>query len=186
MLKKQLIKQFANPKAFEEAFYKYLAASGAKMVQDKTIAYQVLNDARQLNGQTITDYFTGPLDPQQTNIENSYTRPESEHFLIVAIRCYYGSGAVTACDFTRGIPENINTTNSTIDLYVNSVRMLKEIPLTVFNENTFASENRGTLLLDEPILWQGQEDMLLQVKNKSNEAFSNECLRFDLVGIGMI
>jgi len=189
MLQKQMIQQFANPGAFQMAFIDYLKKSKAEINQDKTIAYQVLNDARPLGTQRVVDFFKGTLNPINTNIESDYTRPESEHFLIYKIRCYFASGTNNVLDasFDRISSNNPALSNSTFDVYNNGVRMLKNIPILDFPQDTTASVNdRGTITLDEPILWQGQTEFYIQLKDKSGLSYSSSCLRFDLVGIGLI
>jgi len=188
MLKKQMIQQFLNPKKIQKGFINYMEASKANINQDKTIAYTVLNDSKDINGLRVVDFFQGQNVPVQTNIEGDFVRPESEHLLIYKIRFYLAAGqSVTAANFNRGINGNASLINSTFDVYSNGVRVLKNIPMTVFIQDATSSLNdRGTYTLDEPILWQGQTPFLLQMKDKSGLTYNTNAARFDLVGIGLI
>lgn len=188
MLKKQMIQQFMTPKKIQRAFINYLAKNEAKINQDKTIAYTVLNDARNIGGERVVDFFTGQNLPIATNIEGDFVRPESEHLLIYKIRLYVAPGDdLETANYNRGSSGNIAYNNSVIDVYNNGVRMLKNIPIADFiQENTSSINDRGTLTLDEPILWQGQTPFLIQLKDKSGLTYATGVIRFDLVGIGLI
>lgn len=187
MLKKQMIQQFLNPGKIQKGFIKYMEASKANINQDKSIAYQVLNDSKSLSGLRVVDFFTGTNNPQATNIEGDFVRPESEHLLIYKIRLYSGNSPLPAVAWSRGAQPTPPFQNAVIDVYSNGVRMLKNIPISDFFQDNISSINdRGTLTLDEPILWQGQTPFLIQMKDKSGLTFGNFSARFDLVGIGLI
>lgn len=194
MLPKEIIKRINNPGGFEEEFINYLKVSKAPINQDKTIAYQVLSDARPVPvGSSVVKYFTGTFNQVNTNIQTgSYVRPESEHFLIYGIRAYYGIGATPdLVTWSRGGWIGSGAFyNSVINLVCNSVQYLKNVPVDQFEPDTDASENggRATLWLDEPILWEGQTELVLEQSTKDPAGYQTltACMRFDLVGIGLI
>lgn len=68
----------------------------------------------------------------------------------------------------------------------NSIRVLKNVPMDKFSFVNTSSNNLGTMLLDEPILWQGQQELLITISTKDGSNFGDVSLRFDLVGIGLI
>lgn len=76
--------------------------------------------------------------------------------------------------------------NSFLSISVNSVRLLKNTPLTEF-ETSITTKDRGTMFLDEPILWQGQTELKMDLQNNSGIPYEADTfIRFDLVGIGLI
>lgn len=188
MLKQQLIQQFRNPKRLQIAFINFLKANKTPITVDKTIAYSVLNDSKEIGGLRVVDFFSGVNVPLATNIDGDMVRPESEHLVIYKIRVYNSPGETLAtANYNRGIGGTPSLQNATIDIYSNGVRGLKNIPLADFIQDATSSLNdRGTLTLDEPIIWQGQTPFKLQLTDKSGLTLPPGALRFDLVGIGLI
>ena len=195
MLPKEIIRRFLNPGALEKEFINYLEKSKAPINQDKTIATQVLYDARPTGvGETSVTLFTGNYNQAQTNIDTgSYVRPESEHFLIYGIRFYVANDTndVDQATWLRGEYNQLpSINNSVFSLVCNSVQYLKNVPIDQFNQDLIASENegRGTLWIDEPILWEGQTELSIQWRTLTQGGIEEEdiCIRFDLVGIGLI
>jgi hypothetical protein len=193
MLPKEIIKRFLHPGQMEKDFMNYLKKSKAKVNQDKTLATNVLYHAVPVvTGDVQAQFFTGQYINTNTNIDGgSFVRPESEHFLIYAIRLYNGDAAQPIdSNYTRGgNSSSTGLSNAVVSLVCNSVQELKNVPLDQFDTDLYASAGqwRGTLLLDEPILWEGQTELEMTLRTKDPAGFSiDQALRFDLVGIGLI
>lgn len=198
MLPLSIQKRLANPSQLERQFLNYLRMANAPIDQSKTISYEVLYHGLSVAGQTQSDFFTGQLTQNQTNIRGSFVRPQSEHFLIYGIRGYQAIAeevvnfnvpwkkGFTSTDATADTPEG-TLVNAQMSIEVNSVRMSKYIPLTEF-DNELTTGTRGTILLDQPILWQGQTSMKLvcQSNDPATTFLENQYLRFDLLGLGLI
>jgi len=193
MLPVEIAARLKFPGRIEKAFLNYLEKSGAKVNQSKTIASQILYHQKETLGQNSVDFFTGQSIGDDTNINGSFIRPESEHFVIYAIKCYLtDNGGTPTADrvYENGILGNallvdaVNL-NAVFSLTVNSVRLLKNVPLTEFDALS-VTETAGYLLLNEPILWEGQTELKLNVKAKPGETFNDESLRFELIGMGLI
>jgi len=83
--------------------------------------------------------------------------------------------------------------NAQMSVQVNSVRMLKYIPLTEF-DNVLTTKDRGTMILDQPILWQGQTELKMTIETNDpattlgniNQGEPAQYMRFDLLGLGLI
>jgi len=191
MLNKMMLSRFLKPGEMERNFLNYLKESKAKISQSKTIAKQVLNNSKYANGINTVNFFVGEPVPVETNVTGSFERPESEHFLIYGIRFYSGTGDFrtipTATQFNRGQTYlNPQVNNAVVNVECNSIRVLKNVPIDKFNNENTSSNDLGTMLLDEPILWQGQQEFLITMSTKDGSNFNNTSLRFDLVGIGLI
>jgi hypothetical protein len=210
MLPLSIEKRISQPGLLERQFLNYLRMANAPIDQSKSIAYEVLFDVKESTARNNVEFFTGQLDQSLTNIRGSYVRPQSEHFLIYAIRGYRlneNSTQIPGGGFTnneipmlKGFTSETNVAdkpvtpfqNSYLSISVNSVRMLKKVPLSEF-DNEMLNREKGTMFLDQPILWEGQTELKLRVEtNDSNNVFpgtvgeSDSYLRFDLLGIGLI
>lgn len=186
-----MISRFINPGQTERNFLNYLKESKAKISQSKTIAKQVLNNSKYAAAVNTVTFFTGEPVPVETNVTGSFERPESEHFLIYGIRFYSSKKDFrtipTSSVFQRGdtdLTPEIN--NAIVNVECNSIRVLKNVPMDKFSFVNTSSNNLGTMLLDEPILWQGQQELLITISTKDGSNFDDVSLRFDLVGIGLI
>jgi len=206
MLPLQIQKRLASPGKLENEFLNYLRKANAPIDQSKTIAYNVLYDTKETTGESTVDLFTGSFNQALTNIEGSYIRPASEHFLIYGIRGYYQENIAipltnNALPMNRGFTNllNFNETNqqpyanSQLSIQVNSVRLNKYLPLTEF-DNTETAGNRGTMYLDQPILWQGQTELKATIEtNDPSIVFPGSAsddvgsfIRLDLFGLALI
>lgn len=189
MLPLQIERRFKNPGELERDFLAYLADSNAPINQSKSIASNVLYHGKDISTLSSIDFFSGTFISSDTNVVGNFVRPESEHFLIYAIRFYTSSiiGAVSAQEWIRG--NNLiggPMYNATITITENSIRLLKRIPITEF-EGSLTTKDQGTLFLDEPILWQGQTELKLSLQAADGDRFNpNSFARLDLVGIGLI
>lgn len=188
MIPVEIAARINNPGKIEKALLHYLEKSGAKVNQSKTIASQILYHQKALNGLNSVEFFTGNLNSEETNIVN-FTRPESEHFLIYGIKAYYLDDTDPIGVYETGIvggpllgPELVN---ANISITVNSVRVLKNLPCTEFDALDI-TQNQGIAMLNEPILWPGQTSLILTLQAKPGVNFGLECVRFELIGIGLI
>jgi len=191
MLPIQIERRFAHPKRLQKEFLNYLKESNAPINQSKSIASNILYHAKDISLQKNISFFTGTYISTDTNIVGNFVRPESEHFLVYGIRCYVASAPTTVVSeqqWSRGIanaPAGL-LANSFLSISVNSVRLLKNTPLTEF-ETSITTKDRGTMFLDEPILWQGQTELKMDLQNNSGIPYEADTfIRFDLVGIGLI
>lgn len=207
MLPLSIQKRFAQPGKLEAEFLNYLREANAPIDQSKTIAYEVLYHGLDVSAQSTVDFFTGALVQNQTNIRGSFVRPQSEHFVIYGIRgyqykkedgpvnnfCVPWAKGFTATVFTEDLSE-CSLVNAQLSVQVNSVRMLKYVPLTEF-DNVLTTKDRGTMILDQPILWQGQTELKLTVETNDPATTlgsigageeAKQYMRFDLLGLGLI
>lgn len=191
MLPLQIEKRFRNPGELERLFLNYLKKSNAPINQSKSIASSVLSHAKDVSLQSSVDFFTGTFIASDTNIVGNFVRPESEHLLIYGVRLYSSNRSLTAVDeqpWLRGLAgiSSDVLVSSTCTINVNSVRLLKRIPLTEFDLD-ITTKDRGTLFLDEPILWQGQTELRLSLNAPDGATIGDvNFIKFDLVGIGLI
>jgi len=207
MLPLTIQKRLASPGKLENEFLNFLRKANAPIDQSKTIAYQVLTDAKVVGGQNNVEFFTGDFVQNRTNIDGSFIRPSSEHFLIYGIRGYFNKEVPGAdltnfnIPFKRGftsldaIGQEIepSITQAQMSINVNSVRLNKYIPLTEF-DNQETAGSRGTMFLDQPILWQGQTELKLVVETANPSILFPEnalgdsisVMRFDVFGLGLI
>ena len=193
MLPIEIQARLRRPGAIEKNFLEYLQKSKARVNMSKTIASQVLYHQKPVANQNIVQFFTGQNFPGQSNIESTFTRPESEHFVIYGMRCFLGNltepGETALSAYTLGITDSpfgdVNFLNSVFSLEINGITLLKNVPLTEFDSLT-TTNFAGMLLLNEPLLWQGQQQMKLTLKAKPGVTFGDFNVRFELYGIGLI
>ena len=206
MLPLTIQKRLANPGKLENEFLNFLRQANAPIDQSKTIAYQTLYSCKVCTGENQVDFFTGNFVQNQTNIDGAFVRPSSEHFLIYGIRGYtadlvpspeltnfnipFRKGFTSADAFATNPTQPF--TQSQISLQVNSVRLNKYIPLTEFDNNETAG-SRGTMYLDQPVLWQGQTELKLTLETNSPDIVfagtsgeAETVIRFDLFGLALI
>lgn len=182
MLLSTLENRIRNPKVFEAGFGKFWKAIGAKLVQEKTVAQLTRYDSQQMADGTTNFFKSGPV-AFQTNM-NSFTPPESEHFLITRVRIFEGvSVNVVTTDWDAG-PTSQPAKSAEISMVNNGVRVLAQIPLTDFLD-TLTTKDLGTLDLEEPIAWIGQTDMVTTIVTDVIPVL-NTNLRVELIGIGYI
>jgi len=207
MLPLSIEKRISQPGILERQFLNYLRMANAPIDQSKSIAYEVLYHTVETEGRNNVEFFTGQLDQAYTNIRGSFVRPQSEHFLIYGLRGYKQDDSIEQpYTPTANIPLVKGFTsatylgdkaispysNSYLSIQVNSIRMPRKIPLMEF-DNEMINGQKGTMLLDQPILWEGQTELKLTVQtNDPANVFgdpipeSKSYMRFDLLGIGLI
>ncbi len=209
MLPLQIQRRLANPSKLERDFMNFLELANAPVDQSKTIAESVLYDAKLVTGQSRVSFFTGEFDPALSNLEGSYIRPSSEHFLIYGIIGYFTPKGIEGTDvgnkkfkWTKGFnSSDINADQSpgspfqyfNVSVTVNSVQLLKNVPSQDFDSEVKISSESGGLLLNQPILWQGETQLELTITTADpsltfpgvpgEEEFF---IRFDLLGLQLI
>ncbi len=209
MLPLQIQRRLANPSKLERDFMNFLELANAPVDQSKTIAESVLYDAKLVTGQSRVSFFTGEFDPALSNLEGSYIRPSSEHFLIYGIIGYFTPKGIEGTDvgnkkfkWTKGFnSSDINEDQSpgspfqyfNVSVTVNSVQLLKNVPSQDFDSEVKISSESGGLLLNQPILWQGETQLELTITTADpsltfpgvpgEEEFF---IRFDLLGLQLI
>ncbi len=189
MLPISIQKRFESPGKLERDFLNYLKRANAPIDQSKTIGYEVLYHSVLPNATNTVDFFTGQLVQNFTNIRGSFVRPSSEHFVIYGMKGYYErevKKGFTSTDAFTDTPEP-TLINSSFSFLNNGIRVLRHVPLTEFDNENFMND-RGVIYLDQPILWQGMEEIKLTLStNDPNQTFADQPrIRFDLLGLGLI
>lgn len=165
----------------------------------KTVADTEIYD--QLDVQPgITRFFQGAYNPARSNWPNgnNFIAAESEHFVVLGIRAYQGFDAETPVpidetDWQPGISDPI-LKNGTWNATINGLRVLRDVPMTVFDTNfldTNASgatnDNRGIWWLWEPLVILGQTGIQLNLSlNAGVTPTEFSRVRFVLVGTSFI
>jgi len=200
----QIQKRFANPGKLENDWMNYLEKANLPVTQSKSIAMQVLYDAKRVDGFQSIEFFTGNFDATLTNIEGDFVRPMSEHFLIYGIMASYctvsdADAADGKFDWVKGFTTQAQFTdtptfpfqNAQVSIMTNSVRYMKYIPTTEW-DGELATDSNGVLKLNTPILWSGNTSLKLTLQtNDLNIIFpldegNKTFVRFDLIGLGLI
>lgn len=202
MIPNAIEKRLANPSQLEKDFLNYLRMSNAPIQESKTISFDILYHQKDFTNLAVNELFTGEFIQANTNIEgNSFVRPNSEHFLIFGMGGYvsdklgagtgqWNKGFTSDLAFTDA-PEGIFT-NATLDFLNNGIKVLKDMPLTEFDNENLGGNDRGILWLDQPILWQGAEAIKITIKsndplNRWNvDGDQRGCIMIQLIGIGLI
>ena len=205
MIPLQIQKRFANPGKLENDFMNYLSKANLPVNQSKTIATQVLYDAKRVDGFQSVEFFTGNYNALNTNIEGDYVRPASEHFLIYGIMASFANPVPDAnanngqYDWIKGFTttnafadtQQIPLQNAQVSIEINSVRYNKYIPTTEW-DGELKDRSNGWCFLNTPLLWPGQTQMKLVLETNDNAilfpttAANQFLVRFDLYGIGLI
>ncbi len=111
--------------------------------------------------------------------------PDSEHFMIQAIRLFDGANATLGeTDWALGISDalakqaNITITNAgSVELF--------ELPLREFIPATNDSSS-GTFLLAKPIMWKGQTSLTAVITFPTAPTTANYNVALDLIGMKLI
>lgn len=174
----------ANPGAFKQAFLDFARANKAKVDLDKSIGELALYDQQAVAGVTDIRFFVGEATPARTNLQNSFTRPDGEHMVIVAFRVLDGVNAsVQETDWSTGASQ-ASIKNGTMTVQANGVTYLQGMPLSEATDET-TDETRGTIWLTEPIFWQAQTRLQVDVNFPAAPAV-NTNLRLVAVGVGTL
>jgi len=183
----ELEKRFANPKKFRNDIKKMIEAEGLKFDIAKTIAgvnlYHQKDATVGLNNMT---FFNGQFLANETNITNSFNRPEAEHVFIGAVRIWQGATEGAGIQDTPWVPVDDNIIqNGTFSITVNGVIKLKNYPIRAAL-NTQTGKYDALIPLQEIITWIGQTDLKLDVAFKSPLDGIALGLRFELIGVGLV
>jgi hypothetical protein len=176
---------FNNPKRYEKAFTNYLLEFGKVITKEKTIGNIVAMHRQSVVGLLSANFFNGVVVAGATNL-NSFVRPEGEHFLVERIRLYQGAGAtLNAIDWVPGITL-AELLNGFISVIENGVTVLNQIPITQFNQTTTNELYAGYLILEEPIIWGGQETMVVNANWPIVLATANQAMQVEACGMGLL
>jgi len=200
----QTSSRLANPGLFEEQIRNYFRASNNVVQQSKTIADRTIYDAKFVTGNTTATLFSGTYVQGVTNLEGSYVRPASEHVIIYGIRVFTDNGTSEASflaegsvwqkGFTTGNnPISTGDTNSEIpapgievSLICNGVQYLNDV-WGMDMDSDLATMSRGTLYLNNPIVWPGQTSLELTFNTAQDAVYpANYAIRAELLGVGLI
>jgi len=179
----QLTFRVKFPHAFQEEFKAFWVDLKAPILQSKVLAELVRYDSLAV-GET-NSYFKGVVTPFNSNMIQ-FIPPESEHFLISAIRIQEGVNAdIGTTDWEAGSQSNI-IKNAQMTIINNGDTVLQSEPLTQF-EASLTTRDIGLVDLKQPIAWQGQTPLILTVALKPGSVVpANTNLRVELIGIGYI
>jgi len=183
----ELERRIANPLKFSQDIEKMIKAENLKFDIKKTIAgidlFHQLDVAVGTNNLT---YFSGPFVATETNITNSFQRPEAEHVFISAIRIWEGTTIAPGIEATPWVPVTDEILqNATFTISVNGVVMLKNYPVRAAL-NTQTGKYDALIPLKELITWMGQTELKLDVSFKSPTTAIASGLRFELIGVGLV
>lgn len=188
MLPEAIRKRFAAPGQIEREFLGYLEEAGLEINQSKTIA-SVVYYHQQVVTADNTPFFNGTFDDANTNIQgSSFVRPESEHFVIYAIRVSSNVGGTSPSEafYVPGLSGVAALSNSTMTINNNKVTDLNVYPLAEAL-SSLTTKDIGLIMLDEPIIWAGQTSLILTLQKLGLATFAaNTHVRFSLIGIGLI
>lgn len=179
-----LEERMKNPGGFKAALLAYLAANNCKVEQAKSIAELSLYDQQVVAGLTRVVFFQGQVSAQRTNLQNSFTRPDSEHMIITGIRLLDGTNAaIDATDWSTGL-SLAALKNATFTVVVNGVTYLRNFPAADASDE-LTDKNRGIIYLTEPIVWPAQTTAQVEFIFPVAPG-ANINLRCELVGVGTL
>jgi len=206
-LAQQTSSRLANPGLFENQIRNYFRASNNVVQQSKTIADRQIFDAKNADGLTEVTLFSGTYNQEVTNLEGSYVRPSSEHVIVYGIRVFTDNGSDTAtftsgdCVWQKGFTTGNNpiATGDTsseipapainVTLVCNGVVYLQSV-WGMDMDSDIATMSRGTLFLNNPIVWPGQTSLeltfSLQQASIGSVFPAKYSVRADLLGVGLI
>lgn len=186
-----LLQKLGNPTALQESFFGYLLAAGVigrneveRVKREKTFQSVLLYHAKDIEGLTKDDFFTGALATAADSNMSSFISNKDEHKLIYAIKAYAGAaGTVMATAWTEGIPGG-DVSNGTFKITVNGQLQL---PKTLLQNFVEADEDAdaGVFVLEKPIVWPGQQDIAVSCDWPTAPATTNQNLMFELVTLGL-
>jgi hypothetical protein len=187
MLPASIRKRFATPGLMERQFLDYLEQANLRIDNSKTIASQSLYHQLNVTANTVNEFFTGTFVQADTNVPgSSFVRPQSEHFVIYAVRILTGtSDTETDVLYTPGNSTgDIGLSNTVATVNNNNITELKNYPLTEALSD-LTTRDQGLIMLDEPILWGGQTELKVTLNLKAG-AYTTLAVRIELLGIGLI
>lgn len=181
------IAHLQNPKLMQDLMEKFFKARGINITQQKIAAKVTRQNSLQVAGLSVASFFASgnPTTAGATNMI-SFVPPEGEHQIIFGIKAFEGVDAdVNQTDWLNGLV-SAELKNGQFNVMVNGVQRLAPTPLTVFGESQANyDDNVGMYMLDEPIIWPGQQPLTLNCSFPV-VPIADQNLRFELVGIGLI
>ena len=180
-----------NPKKLTKSFMGALAAENLVFDTSKTFASVERFDTKMATGNNRLTFFDGQSAfPFVSNVQGS-VKPNSEHDCYYACRISYSEIDIMSDSgfFIPGLPQNPEIHRGLINLSVNGVVMLSNVPLTeIFGVNEDISEIvTGVYTFPVPIWWPGQTSVRCELTFPA--AVTGEIkteLRFTFIGVGLI
>lgn len=165
---------FFNPNAWLLQVENWLKFYNLKYDQSKTLASSVFSYNAVAVGQTIVNII-----PAGTS------NPDTEHFMINAIRMFDGaSAALGSTNWALGISDALGkqglltiTNSGTIELFQFPLREL--IPAA-------GDSGSGVFLLPKPIMWKGQTALGAQISFPVAPITANYNVALDIIGLKLI
>jgi len=183
-----VLQSLQNPAHVQQLFINYIKKANLTITNSKTIATVAYFHKRAFTvGQTSTTFFSGAFDSTETNVPgNSFVRPESEHFLIWAIRVECNIASLKNSVWIPGVNLTGFLNNTVMTLTTNSEVKLKKFPLSEALSDLTVRDN-GIIPLSEPIFWGGQQELSAVVENAENTvAPANQYMKMTLIGLALI
>ena len=154
--------RFDDPSGFQQALMTFFRANKIDVTIDKQIAEMQIFCQKTVAVLTQQNFFTGTFNDTESNMVSSYTRPESEHMIILGIKVSDGNNAVlSVTDWNQGVATP-NNKNGELTIEVDGRTVLRDMPLLAANDDLTTSE-QGVIELSEPILWKGQTNLRCKV-----------------------
>ncbi len=111
--------------------------------------------------------------------------PDSEHFIVTAIRWYQGANATLAATaWTPGIAAG-DVQNGKFDVVNSGTVVIKDMPFCPFSQGTNNADG-GYLYLPKPIVWLGQTSLQIPASFPVALSTANVNLRVELFGLKLI
>jgi len=181
----ELVNRFKSPDGFSMLFKRYLAANGARVSVEKTIAQASFFHAKAIG--TNTTFFSGSTASSATNFTNlnDFVRNEGEHMMINSIQISTGvNAAITAVLWLEGAGTVANDNNGTLSLVNNGVTVLSKYDLGQFKTGLTTADD-GVVNLVEPIIWRGQTPCEATIIVPAAPA-ANSCIKINYNGMALV
>jgi hypothetical protein len=163
-----------NPNLVRDKFVKSLDAYGCSYDQAKTVSMYADPYQAAVVGQTTVNF-----------ISSSFQYPQSEHFLICAVRAFSGANATLASTaWVAGISDALTLAGS-FTLVNNGTVELKAQPYTLFQPAS-NSPDAGLFILPKPVMWKAQTSLAMAGNWTVAPTTTNQNLRFEFIGIKLI
>ena len=179
------IYNLANPNEIKDAVKTFLRANGVTEGDlAKSIAQLSYFDQKSFAGVTNVPMFTGTFNTNNSNLGDSYIRPQGEHMVIQRLRFleYVGANPIQNAAWNYGLTQE-EFVNGTFTIQSNGVVFVRDMPMTVNPNST--DETLGFLELPIPIFWAAQTKIEVSISLKTvGIATSN--IRVELHGMGTV
>jgi len=177
----------AAPKKIEKQFMQALTAANLMFDTSKTFSGVERFDTKVATGVNRITFFDGSSAfPFDSNVQGT-VKPNSEHDYYYAIRFSHIDGDVSKA-FIPGLPNDEAIVGGLLNLSVNGVVMLSNVPLTeimgINQDNT--EQISGIYLLKVPIWWPGQTSIRFELIFPNAVPTLDVKLRASFIGVGLI